>query len=279
MSLIRVDLEKCEREGFCVDACPLGILSMDEKGVPQVARGLAQHCIACGHCVAACPHGALDNVRNPLSSQGTLPGYPVVDSTTALAFLRSRRSIRRYRSDRVPREEVAKALEAARYAPSGHNSQGISYLVVDDPSALRHITSLVVEWMRNLMASQPDVASRLHLPGIVRAYENGDDRILRSAPVLIAAFAPRDLTPAPAATNLALEYLELYATTLGLGTCWAGYTQVCAHQFAPLAEFLKVPGDCMVTGVMMLGYPKFGYYRLPERNPANITWFEPNHAV
>lgn len=274
MSLIRVDLEKCERDGFCVAACPLGILTMDEEEGPQVVRGLAQHCIACGHCVAACPHGALDNVRNPLSAQGILPRYPVVDSTTALAFLRSRRSVRRYRNDQVPREQITKALEAARFAPSGHNSQGISYLIVDDPSALRHVTRLVVEWMRGLVVTQPELASRLHMPGIIKAHENGEDRILRNAPVLIAAFAPRNLTPAPVSSNLALEYLELYATTFGLGTCWAGYTQVCAQQFAPLVKFLKIPEDCMVTGMMMLGYPKFGYYRLPERNPLSITWYD-----
>lgn len=274
MSLIRVDLEKCERDGFCVAACPLGILTMDEEEGPQVVRGLAQHCIACGHCVAACPHGALDNVRNPLSAQGILPRYPVVDSTTALAFLRSRRSVRRYRNDQVPREQITRALEAARFAPSGHNSQGISYLIVDDPSALRHVTRLVVEWMRSLVVTQPELASRLHMPGIIKAHENGEDRILRNAPVLIAAFAPRNLTPAPVSSNLALEYLELYATTLGLGTCWAGYTQVCAQHFAPLVEFLKIPEDCMVTGMMMLGYPKFGYYRLPERNPLSITWYD-----
>jgi nitroreductase len=75
-------------------------------------------------------------------------------------------------------------------------------------------------------------------------------------------------------TTLALEYLELYASTLELGTCWAGYTQVCAQQFPPLIEFLEIPEDSVVTGMMMLGYPKLGYYRLPERNPLSIKWFE-----
>lgn len=274
MSLIRVDLKKCKREGVCVEVCPLGILTLSDEDGPRVVRGRARHCIACGHCVAACPHGALDNVRNPLASQALLPRFPVVDAPTAMAFLRSRRSIRRYRQDPVPREQIAQVLDAARYAPSGHNSQGISYMVVDDRPALRHITTLVVEWMRGLVASQPDMASRLHMPGIIKAHENGEDRILRNAPALIVAFAPRDLVPAPVTTTLALEYLELYATTLRLGTCWAGYTQVCAQRFQPLVEFLRVPSDMVVTGMMMLGYPKFGYHRLPERNPLSVRWFE-----
>ena len=274
MGLIRVDLSKCERDGTCAEVCPISILTMDEEEGPQVIGGMAQHCIGCGHCVAACPHGALDNVRNSLAEQGLLPQYPVVEDQTALTFLRSRRSIRRYRDEPVPRERIAQLLEAARYAPSGHNSQGISYLVVDDPGALKRIIELVVGWMGTLVSYQPELAARLHMPGIIKSHERGEDRILRHAPALVIASAPKDLLPALITTCLALEYVELYATTLGLGTCWAGYAQVCAQQYAPLIDFLGVSQGRMVTGMMMVGYPRYSYYRLPERNGLDLAWFE-----
>ena len=30
MALIKVEQEKCEKEGICVDVCPLGILALDK---------------------------------------------------------------------------------------------------------------------------------------------------------------------------------------------------------------------------------------------------------
>ncbi|NLI32741.1 MAG: 4Fe-4S binding protein [Deltaproteobacteria bacterium] len=274
MSLIQVNWDKCQKDGICVDVCPVHILEMDDQGGPQVGKGLAQYCIGCGHCVAACPHEALDNVRNPLARQGKLTKYPLVDSQTALAFLRSRRSIRRYTDYPVPRDLIVQLLDAARYAPSGHNSQGISYMVVDDHVSLKRIRELVVEWMQELVISQPEMAAKLHMPGIIRAHERGEDRILRDAPALIIATAPKDLRPAPISSCLALEYVELYATTLSLGTCWAGYAQVCAQQYPPLTDFLGLPEDTVVTGMMMVGYPRYCYHRLPERNPLQVTWFD-----
>ena len=272
MALIHVDMNKCEKEGVCVEVCPVSILGMDAEQGPRVLPGLAQYCIACGHCVAACPHGALDNVRNPLAQQAPLPIYPVVDAQAAFTFLRSRRSIRCYREDRVPHETLGQLLQVARYAPSGHNSQGLSYVVVEGRNNLQQLRAVVVDWMRSAITTQPKLAEMLHLPAIVEAHQAGQDKILRDAPQLIVATADKNSRMAQVSTYLALEYVELYATAMGLGTCWAGYVQVCAQQFPAFAGFLKLPEDRMVTGAMMVGYPKYGYYRLPERDPLEITW-------
>lgn len=273
MGLIQVDTEKCKRDGICVEVCPLGILGMDEGQGPVVREGMGQFCIACGHCVASCPHGALDNVRAPLAQQAELPEYPVLDPQTASLFLRSRRSVRCYKEDPVPRDKILQLLEIARYAPSGHNSQGISYLIVEDRKALDRIGKIVVEWMNEIVALQPELAKRLSMPGIIKAHKRGEDRILRGAPMLIVASAPEAIRAAPVSTYLALEYVELYATTLGLGTCWAGYTLICAQQYLPLREYLRIADDNVVTGMMMAGYPRYPYYRLPERNPLEVAWF------
>lgn len=272
MDLIRVDVDKCKKDGICVEVCPLGLLDRDKQGGPTVRPGQGQFCLACGHCVAVCPHGALDNIRSPLWAQEDLKQFPVIDAPTAQAFLRSRRSIRRYKEDSVPRETVLQLLNIARYAPSGHNSQGVSYLVVQSRDALQSVCDLVIQWMKHLVSTQPELANSLFMPGIIKSQERGEDRILRKAPVLIVATAAKELRAAQVTSTLALEYIELYATTLGLGTCWAGFAQFCAQQYPPLTDFLGIPKDKIVTGMMMVGYPKFRYHRMPERNPLDVTW-------
>ena len=274
MNLIRVDNTKCSRDGICVEVCPLGLLSVDPEGRPQMRPAAARLCIGCGHCVAVCPKGALDNVKNPLSQHSEIPAQFSPDPAQAALFLRSRRSIRRYKDEPVPRATMLKLLEIARYAPSGHNSQGISYLVVEGRENLTAMGNIVVGWMREVVRLSPEMARQYHMSAIIRAHEKGEDRILRGAPHIIVAHAPAELLAAPVSTVLSLEYVELYAPAFGIGTCWAGYTQICARQSPALSEFLKIPAGRSITGILMAGYPKYKYHRLPARDPLEVAWFE-----
>ncbi len=272
MGLIHVDLDECEKDGACVDVCPVSILLLDGEKGPVVRPGFGHLCIGCGHCVAACPHGALDNCRNPVAGQMPLQKSDVLDDRMAITFLRRRRSIRCYKADRVPRGSLLKLLDIARYAPSGHNSQGISYVVVEGRERVDGVSRHVADWMSDLVQRNDPMAKALHMAAIVKGYERGEDRILRRAPAVIVAKAAAESRMAPVSTCLALEYVELYASALGLGACWAGYTQACARDYAPLVEYLAIPRGSTVTGVLMVGFPKYAYYRLPERNPLDVTW-------
>lgn len=274
MSLIKVDKDKCTKDGICVEVCPLGLLALDPEQGPELRPGAAHSCIGCGHCVAVCPHGALDNRKSPLSEQTAIEPGGALGPDAAAVFLRSRRSIRRYKDEPLPREKMLQLLDIARFAPSGHNSQSISYLVVEGRENLDGVRGIVIEWMHEVVRTQPELATRFNMPAIIRAHEKGDDRILRGAPQIIVAHAPADLVPAPTSTVLALEYVELYAPALGIGTCWAGYTQLCARQYPALPKFLKVPEDRVITGILMAGYPVYTYHRLPSRNALDVAWFD-----
>ncbi|MEM5787204.1 MAG: nitroreductase family protein, partial [Syntrophobacteraceae bacterium] len=200
MSLISVDKDKCCLDGLCIEACPISILVLDPGEGPRVIPGADRHCIGCGHCVAVCPRGALDNRKNPLSEQTEIPSGFALKPEDAAIFMRSRRSIRSYKEDPVPREEILGLLEIARFAPSGHNSQGISYVVVEGGKSLSRIREIVVEWMRETVRSQPEIANRYHMPAIINSHEKGYDRILRNAPGLIVAHAPKALVTATVST-------------------------------------------------------------------------------
>ena len=274
MSLIKVDSEKCSRDGICVEVCPLSLLSLDQEGRPQMRPAAAAFCMGCGHCVAVCSSGALDNRKNPISKHTPIPADYSPEPAQSALFLRSRRSIRRYEDKPVSRDKIMKLLDIARFAPSAHNSQAISYLVVDGPENLMRLSQIVVEWMRETVKLSPELAKRFNMPLVIREEEKSGGRILRRAPNIIVAHAPTNLAAAPVSTMLSLEYVELFAPALGLGTCWAGYAMACAQQFPAFSQFLKIPARRTITGILMAGYPKYRYHRLPDRNPLDVAWFE-----
>jgi len=274
MSLIKVDTEKCGRDGICIEVCPLNLLSLDPEGWPQMLPAEAAFCIGCGHCVAVCSNGALDNNKNPISKHTAIPADYSPEPAQSALFLRSRRSIRRYEDKPVSRDKILKLLDIARFAPSAHNSQAISYLVVDGPENLMRLSQIVVEWMRETVQRSPDLAKRFNMPVVIREEEKNGGRILRRAPHIIVAHAPADMAAAPVSTMLSLEYVELFAPALGLGTCWAGYAMACAQQFPAFSQFLRIPAHSKITGILMAGYPRYRYHRLPARNPLDVAWFE-----
>ena len=99
-----------------------------------------------------------------------------------------------------------------------------------------------------------------------------EDTVNRGAPHLVFTHAPEGNPVASSASTIALAYLELAAPSLGLGACWAGYTQAAAGQWPPLKEALGLPEGHVGTGAMMVGQPRYRYHRLPARREPSVTW-------
>lgn len=273
MSLFVIDREKCDRDGACAAECPLGIIQMKgRQSFPAPTEDADQLCIRCGHCVAVCPNGALSHAAMPLATCPPIHQEWAPDAKQAEHFLRARRSIRNYRNRTVHRESLQQLIEVARYAPSGHNCQPVEWLVVYDTDRLKALTAHVIDWMRDMLEKQPAFASGLHMDRVVASWEAGHDRVCRSAPHLIAAHAARDDRAAPVAGTIALTYLDLAAPSFGLGTCWAGYFNVAANLWPPLWQALQLPAGHVTLGAMLIGYPRYPYYRLPTRNDPPIIW-------
>jgi ferredoxin len=66
--------------------------------------------------------------------------------------------------------------------------------------------------------------------------------------------------------NLVKTRPELALPGFDLGSCWAGYVNYAAGQCPPLAKFLSFPENHSCHGALMVGFPKFRYFRAPKRN-------------
>jgi nitroreductase/NAD-dependent dihydropyrimidine dehydrogenase PreA subunit len=271
MGLLRINEDLCKRDGFCVKDCPTAIIELpDEDGFPQIIPNGDDACLECGHCVAVCPHGALSHERIPIENSPAINKKLAVNEEQALQFLRSRRSIRHYLKKPVETEKIRRLIEAARYAPTGGNSQQVEWIVLSDKNRLREIAGRTVDWLREI-ANDPEIAAaRPYLLKAVEAWDAGNDSVLRDAPALIVAMAPKEAMNGLVDLTLALSYLDLFAPTMGLGTCWAGLLQGAMLASPPLKEKVGIPEAYPHHYPIMLGYPELRYHRLPERRYPGI---------
>lgn len=269
---IKVNFETCTKCGLCVKVCR-GTLAMSDFG-PKVAEDL---CIECGHCVAVCPNAALDNIRTPLQNQIPIKKGYMLDSDTAAGFLRSRRSVRSFQNKVVPRDTVRELLNIARFAPTACNSQGITYHVIDNQDTLHRISSALADWAEQAIENGPLKNSpwvQNTASTIAQYRKEGKDTILRDAPCLVIATAKKDEKMLGRDnTHFSLAYAQLYAPTLGLGSCWSGLFEYCVmDEYESLLKILNISQDRIVTGGLLVGYPLYSFKRLVDRAPLQITW-------
>lgn len=135
-----------------------------------------------------------------------------------------RRSIRSYRPKPVPTKSLNKILEAARLAPSAHNSQPWHFIIVTDPEKRKAI-----------------------------AKECMFGRFLSESPVVIVGCGDPSASPGfyVQDTTIALEHMVLVATGEGLGTCWIG-----AFKENSIKKLLKIPDKLRIVSLLALGFSK-----------------------
>ncbi|MHA2496374.1 MAG: nitroreductase family protein, partial [Candidatus Hodarchaeales archaeon] len=116
-----------------------------------------------------------------------------------LSLIRKRRSIRHFKGDEIPKEDVEKLLEAARWAPSAGNRQPVEIIIIESPSQKEQLAEAALQ-----------------------------QRFIEAAPVVFAFCADLDRSSARYGTRgsslyaiqdaaAATQNVLLTATALGLG--------------------------------------------------------------
>lgn len=272
MDLFEVNHETCNQDGICAAVCPSGLIDLKKGDYPKPIPEAEEICIRCGHCVAVCPTGSLKHRVMNLEQCIQVKEELKISNEQCEQFLKARRSIRVYKDKPVPKDVLERLIDTARYAPTGHNSQDVEWLILGDKEELRSLSGITVEWMRWLIDDMPELAASMHLDHAVKRWEKGMDIILRDAPVVIVAHADKNNRLAPANCTIALAYLELASAGMGLRCCWAGFFAGAAVNFPAMIEALPIPGGHKCYGAMMVGYPKFSYPRIPRRKFPKVTW-------
>lgn len=276
MTKIIVDQDRCTECGTCTAVCPLGFtFGADENKLPLALEKVTPFCVNCGHCEISCPSGALTldylcdkemKKESPVEPGGMSPDL-------LGTYIKGRRSVRHFTSQKVDKEKILQMLDIARYAASGCNVQPVAWTVIYDEQDVHVLAGLTIDWMRQLYESKDPMGLALH--PLVMAWDRGVDAICWNAPHLLIAHIPEDRLIAPAAPTdgiIALTHFDIAAPAFGVGTCWAGFLTVAASSWKPLQEALALPEGRVISYAMMFGHPKYKAYRLPRRNPVQVTW-------
>lgn len=271
MSLFTINPETCVLDGLCAKECPAGCIVFEPGQLPVPHEKKFAYCLECGHCMAVCPTGAFQ--LNKFSDQGVEIDRDLkLSPEQAVQFLSSRRSVRAFKNELVDHDTLTELLDVTQYAPSGHNARSVRWSVAATPEKVREIAETVVKWMRSEVEGETPLAERLHLPGLVKAWDNGVDMICRNAPALAVAYGvEKGVTPMEDGVN-AISYLELAATGVGLGACWCGYALLAARYDRAVCLALGIPKEQTAYGALMLGKPKRRYRYIPPRPHAEINW-------
>jgi len=141
--------------------------------------------------------------------------------------IKTRRSVRKYKPQPIPGDNLKQIMTAAQLAPSAGNKQPWRFVVVQDPETKKKLGTIARNqtWISDA--------------GVVVAALAMD----RKSPEVYERWAERDVMTA-------VEHMVLSAWELGYGACWIG-----AFDEDKVKELLKVPEEMTVIVLLPIGVP------------------------
>jgi nitroreductase len=161
--------------------------------------------------------------------------------------IESRRSIRKYLNKEVEQDKIDKILESARIAPSAANRQEWKFVVVKDQQTRDKLVDACM-----------------------------GQKFVAQAPVFIAACSTESEKVMPCGQyaysvdlSIALSFMILEATELGLGTCWLG-----AFKEDEVKSILNIPDEVRLVGLTTLGYSDESPDKRPRKSFEEVVTYE-----
>lgn len=203
-----------------------------------------------------------------------------------LDVVRTTHTCRRYRPDPIPAEVLRRVLDAARFAPTGGNRQGVRFLLVQDAAKRRALRDLYLPLWEQY-ASRAVAKPGAPLPKLL---QNADHmaRHLDEVPVHVVVCAQvadlmatdrhlgRVSVVAGASIYPSVQNLLLAARNEGLGTALT--TLLCAVE-PKVKELLGIPEDVATAALVALGYPEKGFPKSLPRRPVEEIAFGDTYGV
>jgi len=154
-------------------------------------------------------------------------------SNLVIDNIKQRRSVRKYKDQRISKEELNIILEAGTYAPSALNQQSSLMVVIDNDEIYKETCLLTDKYF----------------PSRKPYFYNSKD--------IIIVFGDSNCKCPIEDGSLVLQNLFLAATSLNIGSCWINYLRELfkTEEGMKLQEKMNIPNNYFVVGTCILGYP------------------------
>jgi len=197
-----------------------------------------------------------------------------------LEAIKSMPTTRAFKEDPPPLEAIERALEAARFAPSGGNRQPWRVVVVGDPAKRKRLRDLYQPHWRAYLermgvadlldreAEDPRLAALRRTDRFARTLERIPYHLLVFADPQLIAFVdeglPRRSLVGGASIYPFVQNLLLALRGEGLG---AALTTILAPAEAAVRELLEVPQQLILAAYLLVGYRADPWPRRLSRRP------------
>ena len=209
---------------------------------------------------------------------------------TNLDFIYNRQSIRKFKDEPIPKEDIMELLKAATFAPSAKHQQNWHFVVLQNKDMINEMADIVTrshEKIGELAKTEKD--KKIHM-SVINYYT-----CFKNAPVVVLVYgceykmieykilkendAPKDLlevlvSPQSGAQSIgaAVENFLLAATEMGYGTCYMTGPTHAKTEIENLIGFEK-PGYELMS-MIALGVAEDNQPQPPPRKPLeDVTTF------
>lgn len=225
---------------------------------------------------------------------------PGADWTAVEDAILTRRSIRKFKARQVPAHLIRRILEMGRFAPSQGNCQPWSFAVVRDKAMIAQMEQYCVAvckimtaktdytnyargtWKRFTTQAKTRFLNRFNPNALhpvpmtaMKAIAEGRFAVFHRAPTVILLLMDKRGVGSPEVDiGIAGANIVLAAQSLGLGTCWVGFSKILNSNKA-LCEKLGAVAPYTIVEAILVGYPigNPAQHHVP-RQTHEIAWWE-----
>jgi nitroreductase len=185
-----------------------------------------------------------------------------------IELIQHRRSVRVYKTGKVSDQQLNTILEAARWAPSGANTQPWEFVVTRDRRKMKQVREIYAREWRQRKLEDP-----VNYKGIKKDYV-GDVSVLvlvcgdpRTKLVYLTTRQPSDREKLfQASVANAVQQMMLAAAAMNLGTVWVSVREEVEPE---LRRLFKVPEPLRLLWVVPIGHART-WPKAKRRRPVAI---------